>query len=133
MSSEGIQQKLLSKDYTFDQALNIALAEEAASKQVRGMGSSNPGYVHKVGFSGSQAFSRRQSTRAPVSQGQTGRSNTHCDRCGLNSHNREECRHKNATCFKCGKTGHLKSVCRSVNSDKRGQPDRRAPHGNLQP
>ena len=133
MSSEGIQQKLLSKDYTFDQALNIALAEEAASKQVHDMGSSNPGYAHKVGFSGSQAFSQRQSTRAPVSQGQTGRSNTHCDRCGLNSHNREECRHKNATCFKCGKTGHLKLVCRSSNSDKRGQPDRRAPHGKLQP
>ncbi|XP_038072087.1 uncharacterized protein K02A2.6-like [Patiria miniata] len=37
----------------------------------------------------------------------------HCDRCGLNNHNRDDCRYKSATCYKCKKVGHLQSECKS--------------------
>lgn len=38
LASDATQKKLLSKSYTFDQALSIALAEETASKSVTNIG-----------------------------------------------------------------------------------------------
>ena len=100
--SESIQKKLLARNYTFQQALDVALAEEAAARNVRDMTTVEGKAVNRMVSSRKMQKSRKPSNTT-----------RRCDRCGLTNHSRDECRYKNATCYKCKKVGHLQSECRS--------------------
>ncbi|XP_072018271.1 uncharacterized protein [Amphiura filiformis] len=49
LQSENTQRKLLSRNYTFKEAVDMALAEEAALKDVRDMSARGQGSVNKIG------------------------------------------------------------------------------------
>ena len=99
--SDRIRTKLLAQNYTFQKALEVALAEEAAEKNVKDM-SEESKMVNKVSYRGN----RRRVNK-------TTESDKKCGRCGMKNHRSEECRYKNAKCFKCNEIGHLKSQCRN--------------------
>ncbi|XP_041453560.1 uncharacterized protein K02A2.6-like [Lytechinus variegatus] len=109
--SSSIQKKLLSKNYRFQEAVELALAEEAASCNIKDMSNTkvDDGKVNKVSYSHNR---RKDATQ--VKQGQSSTSKRpKCYRCGLSNHSAQQCKHKDAVCFKCQKKGHLKSECKS--------------------
>ena len=126
LRSENMQRKLLSLELTFQQAVDRALAEEAAAKNVKDMGAmsssahSTTQPVHKIHAASPSYQSKRKPThtsshpshRRDAPEARRAR----CDRCGFDNHKSSECKYKNATCFKCNKVGHLKSECRSGSS-----------------
>ncbi len=93
LSSEHIQRKLLSKDFTFQQALDIALAEEMANVNVRQISSGHQssdhgnhgGAVNKVG-------QRGKGTHTALKP---------CYRCGFDNHLSSECHYRVMEYFKC--------------------------------
>ena len=94
--SESIQKKLLARNYTFQQALEVALAEEAAARNVRDMTTDESKEVNRMVSSRKMQKSRKPSNTT-----------RRCDRCGLTNHSRDECRYKNATCYKCNQNAGL--------------------------
>lgn len=106
LESESLQKKLLSQNRSFKQAVEIALADEAAARNVHDISSSNTSENKKVNLI--------NATRSYPS-GFQGRRNfifkKGCDRCGLDNHTRDDCKHKNAQCYNCQRRGHLQSQC----------------------
>ena len=103
LASTNIQKKLLAKNYTFSQVIEVALAEKAAIRNAKDMSKHEDKPVHHVNreVKGKQPYSSGRGTKKK------------CDRCGMSNHTREQCRYKNATCYRCHLTGHLQSECRS--------------------
>lgn len=120
LQSEALQRKLLSEELTFQQALDRAIADEAARKNVQDITSSfstmsptskSTHGVHKIS-SRRQAAKPKPQQAAP--QSARGSDSAKCWRCGFSNHRPDECRYKNAKCFKCTKIGHLRSECKSA-------------------
>jgi len=119
LQSEHLQRKLLSEELTFQQALDKAVADEAAGRNVRDMTAiSTTKGVHMV------QSKPRQATRPKKFQKNTTNTTnaTPCTRCGFTNHKSEDCKYKNAKCYKCGKIGHLKSECRGTVSTSSPHP-----------
>ena len=118
LRSEQIKRKLLSTNFTFQEAVDTAIAQETAQKDVRDLGSNsqseNPASVNKVKRDN---LSSRNRTSAPDrrhgkndKQTQPTGVKQRCFRCGLTNHSSDNCKYKNSECFRCHKTGHLQSV-----------------------
>ena len=122
--SDKIQQVLLAEtDLTFDKAVSMATAREAASKDVQAMSS---GLVHyapssqsnsrpnKDIVSGSSSKSQSKSKGKPTNANHSGNTTnipkTPCSGCGK-LHWKRDCPFKSATCHACKQKGHIKKVC----------------------
>ena len=97
INHEHIQKRLFAEPtLTFQKAVDIALAEEAAEKQTYDVRTTNnTGAVHAV---------RR--TPQPV------KIEKECYRCLRKSHRPEDCKFKQSICHYCGKKGHIQPACR---------------------
>ena len=113
---ESIQKKLLAKTYSFERAVEIATAEEAAANDIREMSQHTNPQIHTV----KQIPPPRQGAyRGRPRMPNQSQPRQHCDRCGLKNHTRDKCWHKDKECLNCGKTGHLKSQCGSKETGHR--------------
>ena len=127
LRSEQIKRKLLSTNFTFQEAVDTAIAQETAQKDVRDLGSisqsENPSAsVNKVKRDTS---SSRNRTSAPDrrhgkndKQTQPTGVKQRCFRCGLTNHSSDNCKYKDSECFRRHKTGHLQSECRNTKSPR---------------
>lgn len=114
MRSQRAQRRLLAEpDLTLDKALEIALAMEAAEKNMHQLNNSEltvqwvsapkpskSGRSHTAGTSSPRVIVRGQ----PIQQ-------QLCFRCGNPKHKANKCRHKDTVCHSCYKVGHLAKVC----------------------
>ena len=130
IGEDQIQRRLLSvTGLTFDKALKIAQAMEAASKDVRELqtqlsesSSASNQDVHKIAAARSET--RRERRRA-------------CYRCGSEQHMSNDCRFISAKCHMCGKAGHIQKMCKSrfsldVSLDKKGEKQQTRKWGKTQ-
>jgi hypothetical protein len=129
LSNEGAMKRIFTKEdsLTLDDALKVALSQEAAETGVSTVRDSLPsGDVHftstrhpyqgpknpyhgqgqKKQFSGGKSQGRSQPPR--------NQSNSSCPNCGSMEHKKaKDCPHKDAVCYNCNKKGHFKRFCRS--------------------
>ena len=126
--SQNIQKRLLSEpDLTFAKACTLALANEAAEKNVQDLNTTEV-VVQKVFSKGgsqpkSAAPTRSQTRSGPTSRSQNNgnqrkspkcqKSIAECYRCGSKKHKAHKCRHIKTVCHNCHKIGHLARVCHS--------------------
>ena len=108
------QAETLSRNFTFQEAVDTAIAQEAAHKDVRNLGGSHgeesDERVNKV--QRDKFLSRNLGARPSGHRGANAHGGTkpkRCNRCGLTNHTHEHCRYKTAECYKCHKMGHLQS------------------------
>uniref|UniRef100_A0A3P9GYV5 CCHC-type domain-containing protein n=1 Tax=Oryzias latipes TaxID=8090 RepID=A0A3P9GYV5_ORYLA len=111
INDDRIQRELLAEEgLTFDRAFKMAVAMEAASRDVEDLRSSGD---HRRG----------SLTAAPVlavsgsQQGPPGDSKK-CFRCGGTNHLANDCRFASEKCHNCGKMGHIRRVCRMRLGDR---------------
>ena len=121
LRSESIQKKLLAKTYSFERAVEIVTAEEAAAKDIREMSQHASPQIHTMKQTPPP---RRGAYRGRPRTPNQSQPRQQCDRCGLKNHTRDKCWHKDKECLNCGKTGHLKSQCRSKKETERSNPNR---------
>ena len=116
VADERWQKRLLAEEkLTFDSALKIVLALEAADRQVKDLHIPSSTQVHQI--------------RRTHSSGKAPGSATSCYRCG-GCHLSNTCRFKDAECHHCKKKGHIARVCRSRHrqSQRQNMPTRRSTH-----
>ena len=129
-SSEVRTKLLLTKDLTFQMAVDIIMEEEKAAKTAKQMpgGSADP-YANatsqhssdhyegdKNSFHRNRSESRDRNER-PSSGGTQGQNWLNCNRCGKSNHKPTDrrCHAKDAQCDNCGRIGHYARVCWSQN------------------
>lgn len=122
LSNETTQHTLLAEaDLTFEKAVNVASAREAALRDVQAMGGTNvhriQGHSERSGGSGRQSpgTTRRQppGISGPHTKGKrnpNSKPKTPCSGCGK-MHWKSDCPLKDAECFGCHKKGHIRSMC----------------------
>ena len=93
LRSESIQRKLLAKTNSFEKAVEIATAEEAAAKDIREMSQHASPQINTVRQVPS---SRRGAHRGRPRTPNQPQLRQYCDRCGLKNHTRDKCRHNAA-------------------------------------
>jgi len=134
---EHVKQKLLSRNFTFQEAVNEAIAQEAARKDVKDIADSHGGETSASGDSGGvnevtrdnrkshSRFSKRGKGHARDGKsGQSAGDEKRCFCCGLTNHTQDNCRYKGKECLKCHKTGHLQSECPNGKSSPKLKKDR---------
>ena len=109
ISDQRIQRRLLAEPtLTFDKALELAQAAEAADRNARELDKGvQPTPVHNVANTGG-----RSRQRGGPRQGGGSRTSD-CYRCGGRNHKPEHCHFKDSECHHCKKKGHLAKVCRT--------------------
>ena len=107
LRSQHVKQRLLSRNFTFQEAVNEAIAQEAARKEVKDIADSHGG---ETSFSGDSGGVNEVTRDKWKSRGRFSK--------------RGNCRHKGAECFKCHKTGHLQSDCPNGKFPPRPKKDR---------
>ena len=120
LSSDKVQQVLLAEsDLTFDKAVSMATAREAASKDVQAMSSGTVHYVpgshkgpKKTFTSNHKSHPTGKPKPANASYSSSGANipKTPCTGCGQ-LHWKRDCPFKDATCHLCKQRGHIKKVC----------------------
>ena len=138
LRSQHVKQKLLSRNFTFQEAVNEAIAQEAARKDVKDIADSHGGETSASGDSGGvnevtrdNRKSRFRFTKRGKGHARHGKSaqsagdKKRCFRCGFTNHTQDNCRHKGAKCVKCHKTGHLQSECPNGKSSPNPKKDRK--------
>ena len=113
VNHDTIQPRLLAeKDLTYEKAIEIAQAVEAAEKNAKIIknGNGKQGIHYSTGAA-------RASGKQPVKQEQK-KSQPTCYRCG-GPHLAPVCTFKEAICRACQKKGHLAKVCRSKNKPQK--------------
>ena len=135
LRSEQTKRKLLSANFTFQEAVDAAIAQEIAQKDVRDLGANSQGEnsfsgVNKVKRDNQSSRGRWSGRRRGGSGKQpqkTGDHKNRCFRCGLTNH-----KYKDSECFKCHRTGHLQSESRNEKPpSKRMTGKRHVHHTNL--
>ena len=116
------QKKLLSEDRTFQQALQVAVADEIAAKETLQVQQQLPQLVNSVAKefpaipSPSRGDSRTKSTSrtSPRQASSTSQQATSfaCFSCGNSDHVRCKCKFRNAVCRSCNLRGHIARVCK---------------------
>ena len=112
--SEQIKRKLLSANYTFQEAVDAAIAQETAQKDVQALGSNSLGVRSQAGVNKVKRDSLASRNRTST----TGRRNARndkkiqptgatqrCFRCGLTNHSPDNCKYKDSECHRCHKKG----------------------------
>ena len=130
------QAETLVKNFTFQEAVNEAITQEAARKDVKDVADSNGGETSASGDSGGVnnvthdnrkpcgCFSKQGKGHArDRKSGQSARDKKRCFCGGLTNHTQDNCRYKGAECFKCHKTGHLQSECLDGKSSPKPKKD----------
>ena len=101
--------KLLSEDRTFDRAVQIAVADEAAQKEAKLLHT-----PHTVNYT-KETFSQKKTSfnkASNYSNGQQRQTNAkECYRCGDKDHLADKCKHRSTKCLYCSKVGHLRKMC----------------------
>ena len=117
MNSDRVRKDCFKKGntLTFNEAREMAKAEESADKQLQLMNTTSE--VHPVTSEKRNPNQRDQSnaaggTRQTQYGNKSGKTQTFRN-CGWGPHAREQCPAKNATCHYCQKVGHLAKVCLS--------------------
>ena len=118
LCNDKVQQVLLAEsDLTFDKAVSMATAREAASKDVQAMASGTVHYVpgsqggpKKIFTSKSRSYGKSKPANAANSSNGSNIPKTPCTGCGQ-LHWKRDCSFKNATCHFCKQKGHIKKVC----------------------
>jgi hypothetical protein len=112
LRSSHIKKKLLADEYTFDNALKVALGVEAADKDVADISQKGSNSVNKVGGN----FARQRNLRHPKGKPEEStkfeKGATSCSSCGKKGHARSSCKYRHFTCYTCGKSGHIAKACR---------------------
>lgn len=109
--------KLLSEDRTFDRAVQIAVADEAAQKEAKFLQTPHSTTVNYTKGKYSQKKTRdyKEFTTKNFStkdQNQERRTKTkECYRCGATDHLANKCKHRTTKCHYCSKEGHLSKMC----------------------
>ena len=131
LKSKSIQEKLIGKTCSFNDAVEAALAEEMAVKDVQEIAGGNQATVNKISQPGQgrgrtrrNGYAGKRHGRESATGAGSSRPKRRCDRCGLSNHSRDECKYKTFTCYNCNKVGHLKSECRAARSSSSGQNSR---------
>ena len=114
LRSQHVKQKLLSGNFTFQEAVSEAIAQDAARKDVKDIADSHGGETSASGDSrgvnevtrdnrkSHGLFSKRGKSHArDEKSGQPAGDKKRCFRCGLTNHTQDNCRYKGAECFKC--------------------------------
>ena len=112
-----IQRRLLSKkDLTFETALEEAVGQETAARNVQTLQGTEAA-VGEVANEDSAVVRKvdrqRKQTHWPTSQSQPFSGGGECFRCGQRGHTAAKCRFRRAKCHQCGRIGHIRSQCRS--------------------
>ncbi|XP_014208233.1 uncharacterized protein LOC106639237 [Copidosoma floridanum] len=106
LACDATKKRLLGeKDLSFNKAVEIAQALEAASRDVAGMRlSSTAGepIKHVVDKKKTKGHRKEEKQRAAGT----------CYCCGKSNHQKAACRYKDFKCNNCGKAGHLRVMCR---------------------
>ena len=89
--------KLLSQDKKFDECLAVALADEAADKESKGLLNENVHFTKGIGLSSSGLKSKKRGNK--------------CYRCGSENHYADKCHVKNLKCDYCHKSNHTSREC----------------------
>ena len=121
LRSTSLQKKLLADDYTFQQALKVALNHEAAEKDVAQLNAKPADTVNKI--------RSPNTTRKTSGSGKDNKQK--CMSCGEGVHRRSQCRYRNFTGHSWCKHGHISRACKSSNgvhqlehtSSPEGTPD----------
>ena len=119
------RKKLLSEDRTFQEALQVAIANEIAAKETLQVQQQQlPQAVNAVANefsalpSSSRGKSATQSTSRPsasqISSSSQPAASYACFSCGNSDHVRSKCKFRNAVCRYCKLRGHIARVCRKV-------------------
>lgn len=132
INDEKIRQRLLSdRKLTYERALNLSFALEAAEKEAklgdawtaRGsfdteVASSAGGAVLAVRGGSRARLSRVMGARSAVgaSSASVNRSFKRCFRCGSKQHSPDVCNFIKAKCFKCDKVGHISHMCKKLSN-----------------
>uniref|UniRef100_A0AAQ4NRX0 Gypsy retrotransposon integrase-like protein 1 n=1 Tax=Gasterosteus aculeatus aculeatus TaxID=481459 RepID=A0AAQ4NRX0_GASAC len=104
INDDRIQRRLLSEtDLTFEKAFKIAVAAEAASKNVQDL--------HKAPL----ACNSMKTEGSLKKEGDWRKRDKECYRCQGKQHSAAECKFKEAKCHCCGKIGHIAKACRNKN------------------
>ena len=108
INHQVIQRRLLAeKSLTFDKALEISLAVEAADKDMK--------QIQKPPVNGNihyQGHSRGQKSVRMNAQPRSSRQSTTCHRC-LGEHTPQTCPFRHTECHKCKKVGHIAKACKT--------------------
>ena len=106
LRAEYIEQKLLSANFTFQEAVDAAIAQKIAQKDVRHFG----GNPH--GESSSSCLNQVKRDNVWSHGHSVGRRHRRkrCFRRWLNNHTSEKCKYKDSECFNCHLRGHSRSV-----------------------
>ena len=112
-----IQRRLLSKkDLTFETALEEAVGQETAARNVQTLQGTEAAVGEVVNEDSAvvrKVDRQRKQTHWPTSQSQPFSGGGECFRCGQRGHTAAKCRFRTAKCHQCGRIGHIRSQCRS--------------------
>ncbi|XP_068704212.1 uncharacterized protein [Montipora foliosa] len=123
LRSEQIKRKLLSANYTFQEAVDAAIDQETAQNDVQALGSNSLGVRSPAGVNKVKRYNLSSRNRTST----TGRHNARndkqmqptgatqrCFRCGLTNHSPDNCKYTDFECHRCHQKGHLRSECRNT-------------------
>ncbi|KAJ8351850.1 hypothetical protein SKAU_G00233260 [Synaphobranchus kaupii] len=124
INDDRIQRRLLAEtDLTFEKAYKMAVAAEAASRNVIDLQAKAAGNVNQVKTEAGAGA--REDERG--NDGYKGYKPRECYRCNGKHHMAAECKFKEAKCHNCGKVGHISKACRSQRREGARAKEKKAP------
>lgn len=117
--SSSTQRKLLSEERSFDQAMQMALADEVADSEAKQIAPKHDSTSNTVPVDVVHKYQSRVEKKFPEHQRNDNAVNAtrkRCYRCNGN-HTQQQCRFKDATCHFCQKRGHIAEACRKKNGE----------------
>ena len=117
--SSSTQRKLLSEERSFEQAMQMALADEVADSEAKQIAPKHDSTSNTVPVDVVHKYQSRVEKKFPEHQRNDNAVNAtrkRCYRCNGN-HTQQQCRFKDATCHFCQKRGHIAEACRKKNGE----------------
>ena len=118
--------KLLSEDRTFDSAVQTAIADEAAQKEVKLLQTHPATRRANVNYSKGKQFQRNSKDNKGNNTRNVSATERRCQtktkefyRCGSQEHLANRCKFIKSTCHYCRKEGHLQKMCQKKKRERR--------------